>query len=249
MVDANTRLVSIMHVNNETGAINDIEMLVKAVKTKNPNTLFMSDGVQAVGKIKVNLRQLGVDFYTFSGHKIHAPKGVGGLFVKKGIHLNPLIYGGGQENGLRSGTENVASIEALSLAVKRSTQRIEQNTAQYLNFKDIILSECQTQLGSCVKQISPSDPDQCSPNILTLSFSGVKSQVLLNILEQSGYIIGLGSACNSHNKTNRVMSNIGLDRDYVDGVVRICFSKLQQSEEVSDFARIMCENVKMLREL
>ena len=112
LIDENTQYVSLMHVNNETGAINDIKSLVKITKEKNRNALFICDGVQAFGKIQTNVKHLGVDFYTASGHKINAPKGIGFIFHKNGVHLSPIIRGGGQESTLRAGTENVAKIIA-----------------------------------------------------------------------------------------------------------------------------------------
>lgn len=109
-MSSNVALVSIMHACNETGGVNDIEQLVKIAKSVSPKVVFHSDGVQAVGKMPINLSKLGVDLYTFSAHKFHGMKGVGGLFVKKGVNINPIIWGGGQENGLRSATENVSGI-------------------------------------------------------------------------------------------------------------------------------------------
>ncbi len=245
-IDENTVIVSIMHVNNETGAINDIEKLCAIAKKINPKVIFVCDGVQAVGKIPVNLSKLGVDAYSFSGHKIHAPKGIGGLYVKKGVNITPLIRGGGQENGFRSGTENVAGIIALSLAIKKAYQLLAENDKNYNRYKEILI-DAFDKLGDYAK-IS-TNKDDCSPAILTVAFEGIKSQVLLNILEQENIIIGLGSACNSRNKTNRIMGNIGLDKRFVEGVVRIAFSKYNNTDEVEKLAETMTKNINYLRTL
>ena len=126
-INANTRLVSIMHVNNETGNINDIEKIGSIIKEKNPKTIFHVDGIQGFCKIKVDLNKCNIDLYSMSGHKIKAPKGIGALYIRKGINLNKIIYGGGQEKGLVSGTENVASIFAMGEACKNMSENIEKN--------------------------------------------------------------------------------------------------------------------------
>ncbi len=129
LVDKDTQFVCLMHVNNETGAINDIKTLCQSVKKINEKCLFICDGVQSFGKIKVNVKNLGVDFFIASGHKINAPKGIGFVYRKKNIHVSPLIRGGGQENGLRSGTENVANIMAFSAASTGAVGKIDENTS------------------------------------------------------------------------------------------------------------------------
>ncbi|HPG91980.1 MAG TPA: cysteine desulfurase family protein [Clostridia bacterium] len=242
-IDENTLLVALMHVNNETGAINDLEKLVKLVKSKNPNTFFFSDGTQAAGKIKVNLNILGVDAYAFSGHKFHAPKGIGGLYIKTGAKISQFHFGGGQEKGFRSGTENVSGIIAMSQALKIADDLIAENSQKFFDFKQILKSSFDT-LGD-YKIIC----ENGSPAIFTIAFENIKSQVLSNMLEQEGIIIGLGSACSSKNKQNRIMTAIGLDRKYIEGVVRISFSKFNSIEEVKILADKMMKNISLLRKL
>lgn len=242
-VDENTILVAIMHVNNETGAINNIGELVKKVKNKNPKTIFFSDGTQAAGKIKVNLANLGVDAYAFSGHKFHAPKGIGGLYIKSNVKIAQLHYGGGQEKGFRSGTENVSGIIAMSQALKTANGLIGENSEKFAEYKRILLSAFD-KIGDY--KIICGDG---SPAIMSVAFENIKSQVLSNILEQDGIIIGLGSACSSKNKQNRIMTAAGLERKYIEGVVRISFSKYNTTEEVVFLAEKMTEHIKMLRDL
>jgi len=242
-VDENTLLVAIMHVNNETGAINNIGELVKKVKNKNPKTIFFSDGTQAAGKIKVNIANLGVDAYAFSGHKFHAPKGIGGLYIKNNVKIAQLHYGGGQEKGFRSGTENVSGIIAMSQALVTANGLIDENSGKFAEYKRILLSAFDKFGGY---KIICRDG---SPAIMSVAFENIKSQVLSNILEQDGIIIGLGSACSSKNKQNRIMTAIGLERKYIEGVVRISFSKYNTTDETVFLAEKMTEHIKMLRDL
>ncbi|MEG1706548.1 MAG: cysteine desulfurase family protein [Clostridia bacterium] len=224
LIDENTILVCVMHINNETGAINDIKEIVARVKSINPNAIFFSDGVQAVGKIKINLHNLGVDLYSFSGHKIHGSKGTGVLYVNKKLSVNPLIYGGGQESGMRSGTEYVAGLATLGQTVKIATNLIEENSNKYLDFKKYITDNLTVNyMVICT--------NDCSPSILSLAFPNTKSEVLLHMLEQNGIIVGTGSAC-SAKKKSRVAEAIKLQDSYVSGVMRISFSKYTNIKEV-----------------
>ncbi|MBQ9276573.1 MAG: cysteine desulfurase, partial [Clostridia bacterium] len=167
LLDESVSLVSIMHVSNETGAVNDIARLVKLTRKLAPNAVFHSDGVQAFGKIKVNLRTLDVDLYTISAHKIHGPKGVGALFVKKGVSIRPLIFGGGQEKGFRAGTENLPSILGFELAVKHSEENFEQNYSKKLDFRENLIQKLKENIDDLVV-ITPEN--NSAPNILTVAF-------------------------------------------------------------------------------
>lgn len=242
-VDSQTLLACFMHVNNETGAVNDVKAFVKAVKSKNKNTICFSDGVQAVGKIPVNLADLCVDIYTLSAHKFHAGKGVGALFVKKGLNLNPLMLGGGQESGLRSGTENVGGIIALAQALETAVKNIPQNTQNFLQYKSII-RDCLAPVAdwreNCV--------ENCSPAIMSLAFAGVKGEVLLHMLEKFGLVVGTGSACSSKNKQNRIAKALKLPQNYVEGILRISFSKYNALDEAKLLGEKLCENVFALRQ-
>lgn len=138
-VNSETLLACFVHVNNETGAVNDVCNINKLVKSRNPQTITFSDGIQAVGKILVNLRHLGVDLYSFAGHKIHCTKGIGALYIKQGVRIVPNVFGGGQEKGLRSGTEYVGGIVALASAVNTALKNLSSNTSNFEQYKQTIL--------------------------------------------------------------------------------------------------------------
>jgi len=240
-VDCNTLLACFMHVNNETGAVNDVKLLNSLVKAKNNQTITFSDGVQAVGKIPVNIKSLGVDLYTFSGHKIHCSKGTGCLYVKNGVNVNPLIVGGGQENGFRSGTEYVAGCVALATAVQNAVQNVPGNAKAFAAYKQM-LTNAVAPLGAklnCSTDVSPA--------IFSVAFSGIKGEVLLRMLEMDGILVGTGSACSSKSKVSRVMGAIGLENQYVEGVLRISFSKYNTTEQVQALCNALVKNVNSLR--
>lgn len=229
LLDDNTSLVSIMHVNNETGAVNDIKKLVEITKNFNKNILFHCDGVQAVGKVPVILSDLNVDSYAFSGHKIHAPKGVGGLFVKKGVNIRPIIFGGGQESGLRSSTENVGGIIAMAEAVRKTVEAQRENSekwsflktklAENLNRKDIlILSD-----------------EFCSPSVFTFSMKSVRGEVMARVLESDGIVVGTGSACSSQKSVKRVPQAMNVPHEYLDGIIRLSFSAETTENDIDYF--------------
>lgn len=240
-VDEQTVLACFMHVNNETGAVNDVRAINSLVKAKNFRTVTFSDGVQAVGKIPVNVHSLGIDLYSFSGHKIHCSKGIGALYVKKGTKISPVLYGGGQEKGLRSGTEYVGGCIALSVALKIALSHIEANSANYLEYKSIIRNALKAvpHRELCVENVSPA--------IMSLAFADIKGEVLLHMLEKYDVIVGTGSACSSKNKQSRQAKAIGLPSDYVEGVLRISFSKYNNAEEVELLARSLATCATELR--
>lgn len=210
-IDSSTVLVSIIHVSNETGAINNIKEITTHIKAINPNIFVHSDGVQAVGKIELDLAGLGVDYYTMSAHKINGPKGVACLYVAKPNRFKPFIVGGGQELGLRSGTENLPGILAFKTAVEKikihdfsaHKQAIIQNIKQ-----DHILVSGKN----------------CVDNIISICFKAVRGETILHMLEQSGYLVGTGSACNSKAGLNRVLQPI-VNKDYIEGAIRISFGE------------------------
>jgi cysteine desulfurase len=227
-------LVSIMHVSNEMGAINDIKHLCELVKSKCPNAIFHSDGVQAFGKIDVNLTNLGVDLYTISGHKVHAPKGIAGLFIKKGIILKPYIIGGGQQENLRSGTENVSGIMALTYIANHL--EIEKNFQYITSFKNAFLSQIEKN-----NNVIINSDNNCSPYILSISFKGVKGETLVHLMEEKGFLISMGSACSSKKIGNRVLTCIGIKQEYTLGSVRISFGTQNKVEEVIEAGKTLMD--------
>ncbi len=195
MLDERVSLVSIIHVSNETGAVNDIKELSKIVKNFNPSIIFHSDGVQALGKLDINLKDLGVDYYTISAHKINGPKGIGGLYIANPNKFKSFILGGGQEQGLRAGTENFQSIMAFKTALEN------------LKIHDFSAHKQALLAGIKEDHILVSDND-CVDNIISICFSGVRGETVQHMLEREGYLIGTGSACNSKLAHNHVLSNI-----------------------------------------
>lgn len=236
-----TAFVSIMHVSNETGAINDISKISRLVKNLWPNAIFHSDGVQAFGKIQTNVLKLGVDLYSISGHKVGGPKGIGALYVKNIAKLKPIIFGGGQEFGIRSGTENTAYILALSKVVDNF--EIEKNFEYVKKLSNIVKTYFEGKEG-----ITINSPKSASPYILSLSFEGVRGETLVHILEEKGVIVGTGSACSSKKTTNRTLEAIGLSREQIEGAIRISFSHENKEDEVLKACEIIEEGYKTLLE-
>lgn len=214
-VRKDTTLVSIMHVNNETGALNDIKTITSLVKKQNSLTIVHSDSVQSYLKLPIDVEDLNVDIITTSAHKVHGPKGIGFIYIKKNTKIAPLIYGGGQESGFRSGTQNVALISGFSVAVDKIikmgdyTKKISE-VRDYL--KESIIKK--------IADININTPIISAPHILSVSFAGVKSEILLHYLEMDKIYVSTGSACSSKKKTSRVLQNIKLDDKYIDGTIR-----------------------------
>ena len=227
MVDKDTSCVSVIHVNNETGAVNDIAAIAAAAKKINPALLFHSDGVQAFGKIPFALTK-DIDLYTVSAHKIGGVRGVAGLFRKKGVRLSPYIFGGGQENGLRSGTENTFAIKQFEFAAKKKFSSLKED------FKRIRSYNLAVRQGLDKTIFRVLSSENASPYILSVSARGLRGEVLLHMLDDAGVMVGTGSACSSKNRYSRVILACGLDERSADGVLRISFAAtttLQETEQ------------------
>ena len=237
-------LVSVMHVSNETGAVNDIAKLSAMTKRAAPKAVFHSDGVQAFGKIKVNLRSLGADLYTVSGHKIHGPKGIGALYVAKGAPVKPFVFGGGQEKGFRSGTENGPAIEAFAVAAERTMRNFEEDCSKKRRYLEYLREGLENGVPD-VKIIT--DTERSAPHILTVAFGGVRGEVLLHALEERGILVGVGSACSSH-RESRFKSLLGLDEAHRDGIVRFSVSAFNDFSEVATVVRETADAVARLKE-
>lgn len=237
-IDDKTSLVSVIHVNNETGAVNDINKIASSVKAKNKFTLFHSDGVQAFGKIPLRLSR-DVDLYSVSAHKIGGMKGCGALIKKSGLAVRPFIFGGGQELGLRSGTENVFGIKLFEFAAKKRYAEIEAN---YRKVKELNNSLRGSLDNSLFKIISP---ENGSPYILTVAAEGVRGETILHEADDEGLIIGTGSACSSNekNRYSRVILACGFEKELADGVLRISFSPDNSLDEVGRAAEILNRTV------
>lgn len=216
--------VSIMLVSNETGAINDIEKITKLVKIANPKALVHVDAVQGFCKVKINVAKWGIDYLTLSSHKVEGPKGVGALVYKKTAKLVPHILGGGQENGKRSGTENLPSILGFINSAKELIADIDENYKTVKDFKLNLIKSIESYAKQAeVEYLINGNPETGSPYVLSISFLGVKAEVLLHTLEKLGILVGTGSACNSHHSGNRVLSEMGRTQSEIEGNIRLSF--------------------------
>lgn len=236
LVDDKTSLVSVVHVNNETGAINDIAALAAAVKRKNPRALFFSDGVQAFGKLCAPLPQ--VDLYAVSAHKIGGLKGVGALFKRKGLALNPYVYGGGQEEGNRSGTENTFGIAAFAYAAEKKFKTICEDGERLAGYREKLFSLLDKDIFTRIS------PQNGTPYILTVSAEGMRGEVLQRMLWDNGLCVGTGSACSSKNRFSRVLTACGFSERVLDGALRMSFSPQTTAEEIVRAAEILNETAK-----
>lgn len=222
-------LVSVIHVSNETGFINDIKNLCAYAKSVNPKVVFHSDGVQAFGKIKVNLLNLGIDLYTISGHKVYAPRGIAGLWIKSGIFIDPLLVGGGQENGLRSSTENVFGALAFANSVKIAVEDLEEKNAKLFQKRQNLIDLLTNSEISC--DFCVNECENQSPYILSISFPKIKGEVLIHALENDGILVSTGSACSSKKAGNRTLEAMGKSQDEIVGSIRISFSAYDDFDE------------------
>lgn len=227
VLNEKTRLISIMHVNNETGAINDLEKISSLKIKKCPRAILHVDGVQAFMKIPFSLRKTAVDLYSFSGHKFHAPKGIAGLYVKNKSAIKSLFEGGGQQYALRSGTENVSGIMQLKKAVELIDEKV--NFEKVLRLKKVFNDNLNAD-GLVVHDFGVNGG---SPYIENLVFSGVKGETMLHALNQEGVIIGLGSACSAKKAGNRVLESIGLAKSEIISSARISFNAYLTEDEVA----------------
>ncbi|MBR3301399.1 MAG: cysteine desulfurase [Firmicutes bacterium] len=221
-----TVLVSVMHVNNETGAIFPVEEISSVIRKRFGNDpaarpLLHSDCVQSLGKIPVDVRKTGVDLASFSAHKIHGIKGSGALYLRSGLHIPPFIYGGGQEKNFRSGTENVPGIAAFGAAAEELKL---PDPAPAKKLKELILSE--------IPDVRINSPGDGCPLILNVSFLGCRAEVLLHMLEQDGICVSTGSACSSKSKGSHVLSAMGLSPEEIEGALRFSFCRDNTLEEV-----------------
>ncbi len=241
VIDKNTVLVSAMTVNNETGAVYDVKTLGKIAKNISPDCIFHTDAVQAFGKIK-NLANTGADLISVSGHKIHAPKGVGALFVKKGVRIPALIYGGGQENGLRSGTEAMPLICAFAHAAKTAVSNFDENMSIFEELNAYLRQKLEKESGILINSAT----QNFSPHIISIAIPGIRSEIMLRFLSSNGIYVSAGSACSSKSADNRVLKAFGLADKIADGTLRISFSKYNTKEDVDALCEYLKEGMKTL---
>lgn len=239
-VDANTSIVSVMHVNNETGALMPIDKLSAIIKKKAPRAFFHVDAVQSYGKLPLNPEKWGIDFLSVSSHKVHGPKGVGALYKAPGATLHPTVFGGGQEGALRSGTENMPGIAgfAAAAALIDPLSRYEKMSALKKEFAEKLLSLPGVELnGSLERSI---------PYILNVSFIGIRSEIMLNALSEDSVFVSAGSACaKGTGKANAALRAQGAP--HADNAIRFSFSRDTTAEELNEAYKIIIKKLEYLR--
>ncbi len=245
VASGNYDLVSVMFANNETGAINDIRLLCEIAKQANPSCVFHSDCVQAFGKVKVDVESLGVDSISLSAHKINGPKGVGALYIKKGVKFAPVVYGGGQEGNLRSGTENLPAICAFAEAAKERIEMLYDDYAAVLQLKQEIIKVFDDN--NFEYKINGSANN--SPYILSVSLAGVKGEVLVHKLEIDDIYIGTGSACSSKTSDNRILTAMKKSKNEILGNIRLSFSASNTIDQARHVAKKVVEYATYLRQM
>lgn len=245
-ISDDTVLVSTILVNNETGTIQNAEEISKIIKNKNPKTLYHVDAVQAYGKYPINVKKMGIDMLSVSGHKIHGPKGVGFFYMKKGLRVKPIIFGGGHERGQRSGTENTPSIVGLAEAVKIDLAEMDNASKNVMLVKKTLAQGILSEIPNTY--INGPSLDEGSPYVLNVSFEGLKSEVLLHSLEENEIYVSAGSACNSKKKgASTVLSALGLPQSRIEGAIRFSFSRFNTVEEAEKCIDVLKEKVAFLR--
>ncbi|MBQ6704359.1 MAG: cysteine desulfurase [Clostridia bacterium] len=243
LVTSDTRLVSVMQVNNEVGAINDAEAIRRIIRKKAPDALLHMDGVQGFLKVPFDARHC--DLYSISGHKFHGPKGVGALYVRNGIKFGGGQIGGGQEKNLRSGTTNTPGIMGMEAAVKDYLDNLSEYRARMRSCK-LRLAELLTKLPDVL--INGPEAQAGAPHILNASFLGVRGEVLLHALEEKEIYVSTGSACSSHKKgKNRILSGMGIIGERQEGAIRFSLSPFNTEEEMERTAETIASVIAMLR--
>ncbi len=240
-----TILVSVMAVNNETGTMQDLDGIAREIKRRNPDTLFHTDAVQLFGKSRMIPRQTGIDLMSVSAHKIHGPKGVGLLFAGKHAKLSPILFGGGQQRGMRSGTDNVPGIAGFAKACEITYDHLQEKNRRMRTLKEE-LAERFAALENIVINTPPANLS--APHILNASFLGVKSEVMLHALEDRGIYVSAGSACSSHKRQNSpVLRAMGRSADALDSAIRFSLSEETTEEEIRYTAETVRELLPVLR--
>lgn len=225
-----TILVSVMYVNNEMGAIEPVEEIASLVHQKGKNIIFHVDAIQAYGKMEIRPKKQGIDLLSVSGHKIHGPKGVGFLYIDEKVRIKPLLYGGGQQRDLRSGTENVPGIAGLGLAAEEMYRDHKGKVARITELKDYFIDRVQELEGVTVNSLKKSAG---APQIASVSFKGVRSEVLLHALEDKGIYVSSGSACSSnHPAISGTLRAMGVKKELLDSTLRFSLGVFNKKEEV-----------------
>lgn len=248
-----TILVSLMYVNNEIGTVQPIEEAARVIHENSPETVFHVDAIQAYGKMPIRPKRQGINLLSASSHKFHGPKGAGFLYCSERIKLHPIIFGGGQQGGMRSGTENVPGAAGMGLAAKLACDQLEANRSRLNGLRRYFLEGIHELEGITVNGWDETvDGDEClekrAPHIISVSFEGVRSEVLLNALSDRGICVSSGSACSSNKPSlSSTLQAIGLPRELLEGTLRFSFCAATTKEELDEALRALKELLPMLR--
>ncbi|MCH1982763.1 cysteine desulfurase [Ruminococcus sp. OA3] len=244
-VREDTILVSTMYVNNEIGSVQPVEAIGAFLKAQHPEVVYHVDAIQAYGKYRIYPERMGIDLLSVSGHKIHGPKGVGFLYVRNNVKLLPVIHGGGQQNGMRSGTDNVPGIAGLGCAAEICCNGLEKNVEYMYGLKQQLAGGLNSMEDVVIHGMETSDG---APHIVNASFLGVRSEVLLHSLEEKGIFVSAGSACSTHRKSKSpTLSAIGADAKEMESAVRFSFSEETTPEEITYTLEVLEGLLPMLR--
>ncbi|WP_022775467.1 cysteine desulfurase family protein [Butyrivibrio sp. AE2015] len=241
-----TILVSIMFVNNEIGTLMPIQKAGELIKSVNKDTYFHVDAVQAYGKVLIRPRTMNIDLLSVSGHKIHGPKGVGFLYVKKGTKIVPICYGGGQQKGMRSGTENVPGIAGLALAAKKCYEDFDAKIKKLYDLKQYTVDSLLERIPDI--KINGQKVNEGAPHIISVSIKGLAAETVLNMLSSKNIYVSAGSACTSNNPhVSDTLQAIGLEKDLLESTIRISMSFMTTKEEIDYFLDTLCSQVSNMR--
>ncbi|MCI8534264.1 MAG: cysteine desulfurase [Hungatella sp.] len=240
-----TILVSVMYVNNEVGSVEPVEEISKVIKKTYPDILFHVDAIQAYGKYEIRPKRQGIDLLSVSGHKFHGPKGTGFLYINEKAKVKPLIYGGGQQKGMRSGTENVPGVAGMGAAAKEIYERHREKVDYLYGLKDYFMKRLE-EIDGCVINSQPGR--ESAPQIVSVSFQGVRSEVLLHALEEREIYVSSGSACSSnHPGVSGTLKEIGVKQELLDATLRFSFGMFNKSEEIDYAVQVLKELLPVLR--
>lgn len=245
-----TILVSIMHTNNEIGALQPIAEAGALIKRMNPNTLFHVDAVQGFGKAKIYPKKMNIDLLSVSGHKIHGPKGVGFLYVGDRVKIQPILFGGGQQQNLRSGTENVPAVAGLAKAAEILYGCFEEDIDRLYQCKKYFIEGISKIDNVVINGLLPDAPfgEGTAPHIVSVSFTGVRSEVLLHALEEEGIYVSAGSACSAHKpQPSATLKAIGVEKSLLESTIRFSFSVYTTFEELDYTLQVLYDKIPMLR--
>ncbi len=245
-----TILVSIMHTNNEIGALQPIAEAGALIKKMNPQTLFHVDAVQGFGKAKILPKKMGIDLLSASSHKIHGPKGMGILYVNEKVKIHPIIFGGGQQNGLRSGTDNVPGAAGMARAAELLYEHFDEDIERLYELKRYFVEGVRKLENVKVNGLLPGEDEIAgtAPHIVSVSVLGVRSEVLLHTLEEKGIYVSAGSACSSHKpQPSATLKAIGADKAQLESTIRFSFSVYTTKEELDFCLREMYDKIPVLR--